>query len=122
MSPLLWVALACVARADPTPASPVPAVPPAAPAPQEPAVTETIEETTVGDLDGTRVPMGNLAKTTYTRADGTSAEGWTCTLALASGPVVVGVGSAVTIDGKRWEVTAVEKPAGELGSVTLVRR
>lgn len=113
--------LACVARADPQPAAP-----PAAPVPQAPKeappVTETIEETTVGDLDGTRVPMGNMSQRSYTRGDGTTAEGWTCTLALESGPLVVGVGSVVEVGGRKWEVTAVEKTAGENGSVTLVGR
>jgi hypothetical protein len=107
---LVGAVLACAAHADP-PRAPEPA-----------AVTETIEESTVGDLDGSRVPMGNMSQRTYTRADGTSAEGWTCTLALATGAVVVGVGSAVEVDGASWLVTAVEKKPGEPGSVTLRKK
>ncbi len=85
-------------------------------------MTETIEETTVGDLDGNRVPMGNMTQRKYERGDGTTAEGWTCTLALEGGAKVVGVGSIVEVGGRKWEVTAVEKTTGENGSVTLVQR
>ncbi len=115
---ILFALLACVARADPQPATP-----PTPPAQKEaPAVTETIEETTVGDLGGNRVPMGNMSQRQYTRGDGTTSEGWTCTLALESGATVVGVGSVVEVGGHKWEVTTIEKTTGSNGSVTLVQR
>ena len=83
-------------------------------------VIETIEETTVGDLDGTRVPMGNVTNGSYTLPDGTEKIGPICSLAL-SGQIgeFVGAGSVVTVDGTRWEVTEVVNPAEGLGSVTL---
>ena len=81
---------------------------------------ETIDETTVGDLDGTRVPMGNVTNGSYTLPDGTPMIGPLCSLAL-DGAVgqFVGAGSIVTGDGTRWEVTEVVNPAEGLGSVTL---
>lgn len=111
MTPVIawWAALA--AQAEPTLSPPA----------EAPAVIETIDESTVGDLEGTRVPMANMSQRAYVRADGTTAEGWTCTLVLASGPVVAGVGSAIDVAGGRWEVTAVAKEPGQPGSVTLRR-
>lgn len=104
-------------------AGPAAATPPAPPpAASQTAVTETIDETTVGDLDGVRVPMGNMTTGAYTLPDGTEKTGPICSLALPGGPVFVGVGSVVTVGGARWEVTAVDKTPGELGSVTLTRR
>lgn len=85
-------------------------------------VTETIEETTVGDIDGVRVPMANMTRGSYTLPDGTEKEGLICALVLPDGPVFVGEGSVVEISGGRWEVTGIRKPAGELGSVTLTKR
>ncbi len=81
---------------------------------------ETIDETTVGDLDGTRVPMGNVTNGSYTLPDGTPKTGPICSLAL-DGAVgqFVGAGSIIIVDGTRWEVTEVVNPAEGLGSVTL---
>lgn len=85
-------------------------------------MTETIEETTVGDLDGARVPMGNMCRGTYTLPDGSERRGWICALALGNGPgTFVGVGSVVEVGGRRWEVVDVAKTPGENGSVTLRR-
>ncbi|MCB9778680.1 MAG: hypothetical protein H6742_08975 [Alphaproteobacteria bacterium] len=96
--------------------------PPPAPEKPVPAVIETIDETTVGDLDGTRVPMGNMTTGTYTLPDGTEQRGTICSLAVTEGPgVFVGLGSEVDVDGATWRVVAIEKPAGGLGSVTLQR-
>lgn len=94
--------------------------PPPAQGEEKPAVIETIEETTVGDLDGTRVPMGNVTNGSYTLPDGTPKRGPICSLALP-GQIgeFVGAGSVVTVDGTRWEVTEVVNPAEGLGSVTL---
>lgn len=86
---------------------------------QEAAVIETIEETTVGDLDGHRVPMANLYEGDYTLPDGSQRHGWLCALVLPTGPVFVGAGSVVTVGETRWEVLKVEKPLGALGTVTL---
>lgn len=89
---------------------------------------ETIEETTVGDLDGVRVPMGNMTQGTYTLPDGQQRAGWICSLALPPAPgepqrpgVFVGQGSVVELGRSRWEVLSVNKVPGELGSVTLRR-
>lgn len=82
-----------------------------------------IDETTVGLVGRERVPMGNMCRGTYTRADGTSAEGWMCSLAIGGQiGVFVGEGSEVEIGGARWAIVRVDKEPGELGSVTLERR
>lgn len=87
---------------------------------EKPAVIETIDETTVGDLDGTRVPMGNVTNGTYTLPDGTKKTGPICSLALPGDTSeFVGKGSVVTVDGTKWEVVEVVNPAEGLGSVTL---
>lgn len=100
--------------------------PPPAPTAAPPAagvdVIETIEETTVGDLGGVSVPMGNMFVDTYTLPDGTTTKGLVCALALESGAVFVGKGSVVTVGATAWEVVAIEKPAGKLGSVSLKKR
>ena len=93
-------------------AEPVEQAPPA-------PVTEVIEETTVGMLGAVRVPMGNMTVGGYTLPDGTARRGWICSLALEGGGVFVGEGSRVTVGGAVWEVVAVQKAPGELGSVTL---
>lgn len=92
------------------------------PAAQEAAVIETIEETTVGDLDGVRVPMANMTQGDYVLPDGTTRRGWICALVIPGAPAVfVGAGSQVTVGGVRWEVLDVQKNAGALGTVTLKR-
>ncbi len=87
-------------------------------------VRETIDETTVGMLGEHRVPMGNMTTGAYTKADGTEARGVICSLVVdpQQPGVFVGLGSAVTVGGVRWEVVAIEKTPGTLGSVTLERR
>lgn len=84
---------------------------------------ETIDETTVGDLDGARVPMGNMSSGDYLLPDGSTASGLKCALVVdpAAPGVFVGMGSVVTVQGARWQVVAIEKTAGSLGSVTLQR-
>jgi hypothetical protein len=85
-------------------------------------VTETIEETTVGWLGDTRVPMGNVMNGTYTLADGTEVRGPMCALALPGDTSEwVGKGSVVEVEGVRWRVTEVVAPPQGLGSVTLER-
>jgi hypothetical protein len=103
------------------PAAACAAAPPAPAAGQEkPAVIETIDETTVGDLDGTRVPMGNVMNGSYTLPDGTEARGPVCSLALPGDTSAwVGKGSVVTVEGTKWEVLEVVNPPEGLGSVTL---
>ncbi len=83
---------------------------------------ETIEETTVGDLGGVSVPMGNMFVDSYTLPDGTTTKGLVCALALESGAVFVGKGSVVTVGTTTWEVVAIEKASGKPGSVSLKRR
>ena len=86
------------------------------------AVIETIEETTVGDLDGTRVPMGNCMTSTYVLPSGEERRGPVCSLALPNDAHQwVGAGSVVDVDGTRWQVLEVVNPSEGLGSVTLKR-
>lgn len=81
---------------------------------------ETIEETTVGDLDGVRVPMGNMTTGEYQLPDGRTASGPICSLALPGRTgVFVGQGSVVDVEGTPWKVLRVELNPGGLGSVTL---
>ncbi|GEM_PF-2738849 len=88
-----------------------------------PPMTENIEETTVGDLDGVRVGMGNMTRGAYTKADGSAANGLICSLAIDGAVgVFVGEGSEVAVRGATWVVTALEKSPGEPGSVTLRRK
>lgn len=82
---------------------------------------EEIDETTVGDLDGTRVPMGNVTNGAYKLADGTEETGPICSLVLPTGQVWVGAGSEVTVDGARWLVVEVTDPPRGSGSVKLKR-
>ncbi len=82
---------------------------------------EVIGETTVGDLNGVRVPMGNmLPEGSYTLPDGTETRGTCCTLALPpNGRAVVGRGSQIEIGGLLWLVTDIERKPGALGWVKL---
>lgn len=112
---LLGVLLAgCPTQAPPTPSPTV----------AEAAVRESIDETTVGDLDGTRVAVGTmLLSGSYTLADGSERQGVTAVLALPDDSSIwVGLGSVVEVEGTTWEVVEIEKTAGELGSVTLEQR
>ncbi len=121
--------VACAGGTEPPAASPATAtapapLPPSAPSPQTtpdaPVMIETIDETTVGDLDGVRVPMGNMTTGTYTLPDGTEATGTICSLALPDQVgVFVGMDSIVDVEGTKWKVIAISKPEGQLGSVTL---
>lgn len=107
------VALAGEGRAEP---------PAASPPPSEAPVIETIEETTVGELNGVRVPMGSMTTGTYALPGGREARGLICALALPGDTgVFVGMGSVVAVGGARWEVVAIEKASGEPGSVSLKR-
>ena len=81
---------------------------------------ETIDETTVGDLDGVRVPMGNVTHGSYALPDGSRAEGPMCSLALPGRTgVFVGAGSIVEVGGIRWRVEEVYAPSAGLGHVRL---
>jgi hypothetical protein len=84
-------------------------------------LTEIIEETTVGELSGVRVPMANMFTGSYELPDGSTAQGVVCALILPAGPTFVGLGSEVVVEGDRWRVTAIDKPSGGLGTVTLTR-
>ena len=111
-----WVPLLVVTAQAPALTAP-------AATPEKTVIIEEIEETTVGDLDGYRVPMGNVTTGTYTLPDGTERQGDVCSLVLPdrSPGVFVGQGSVVTVGAHRWEVMAVDNPAQGLGSVTLKR-
>lgn len=83
-------------------------------------MTESIDENTVGDLDGVRVPMGNMTWGSYTLPDGRTAQGDICALALPGGPgVFVGAGAEVQVGDQRWRVVEVQR--GPPGAVVLVR-
>jgi len=85
-------------------------------------VRETIEETTVAEIGGVRVGMGNMTRGSYEAPDGPR-EGVICSLALPGKVgVFVGLGSVIDIGGHPWTVVAIEKPPGERGEVTLERR
>lgn len=122
MTWLVLLAFAACAKSPPAESADPPTADeaPADEAPGEDTVIETIDETTVGDLEGVSVPMANMTHDTYTLPDGTEAEGLICALVLPEGgPQFVGEGSVVDVEGTRWEVVAIDKPEGELGSVTL---
>lgn len=90
--------------------------------PQEkPVVIEEIEETTVGDLDGHRIPMASVTHGPYTLPDGTERTGDICVLVLpnTNGGVFVGAGSVVTVGDSKWEVVKVDNPATGNGNVVL---
>ncbi|TNE87907.1 MAG: hypothetical protein EP330_16575 [Deltaproteobacteria bacterium] len=91
-----------------------------------PAVTPdaSIEETTVGDLDGARVAVGTVVTSgKYTLPDGTEAKGVAAVLALPDDSSVwVGAGSVIAVDGTTWTVLEVKKQPGENGEVLLKRQ
>lgn len=102
----------------PTPGAPTPA--PGV----EPARGERVEitETTVGELGGVRVPMGNMTTGSYLLPDGRQAQGPICSLALPDQVgVFVGVGSELRVGGLDWRVVAIDKVPGQLGTVVLER-
>jgi hypothetical protein len=84
---------------------------------------EEITETTVGNLNGVRVGVGNIWERTYTLPDGTVRSGLTAQLFILVNDqnpgIVVGQGSVVTVGASRWEVIAVTKAGQERGTVTL---
>lgn len=85
----------------------------------EATVVEVLDEGTVTWIGAQRVPMGNVRVGPYPLPDGALAQGPACALALPEGPVVVGQGSEVAIDGRTWRVLRVTPGAGGTGSVTL---
>ena len=84
---------------------------------------EEIEETTVGFLNGHRVPMGNMiASAEYTLPDGRQVTGPVCSLAINGNVgVFVGEGSIIEVGDDRWQVLEVELSEEDLGSVRLKR-
>jgi len=82
---------------------------------------ERIEETTVAELSGVRVAMGNMTEGTYALSDGSMTSGPMCRLATEDDVTHdVGEGSLVSIGGQNWLVLQVHKPpVGELGFVEL---
>lgn len=104
----LW--LACAAqRGAPEPTA----------APTSTGSSMTITETTQGRLGDGLVGVSNLWERTYALPDGTEKTGLTARLTLDDGSTVAGEGSVVTVAGKTWRVTRVEKPADGRGSVTF---
>ena len=112
--------LAACASPKPAPPVPPPAVYQSPPSVDETAMIESIEETTVGDLDGTPVPMGNMTVMDYDLPDGRSRHGLVCSLALPGQiGTFVGLGSVIQVGDARWEVVGIEKPDDDNGEVTL---
>ena len=80
---------------------------------------ETIEETAVGDLDGTPVPMASMVHDgEYALADGTRTRGVCGVLVVGEG-VWAGEGSAVVVSGRTWTVVEARKDRGQMGWMTL---
>ena len=89
-------------------------------------MTEAITETTVGELDGVRVGVGNIWERDYVDAEGTARNGVTARVAWtdAGGTErweVVGVGSRLAFVASAWQVTRIEKVAGTPGEVVWER-
>ena len=82
---------------------------------------EEIEETTVGFLNGHRVPMGNMiASAEYSLPDGSRVTGPVCSLAIDGNVgIFVGAGSVVDVGTDKWKVLQVELSEDDLGSVQL---
>ncbi|MCB9076073.1 MAG: hypothetical protein H6631_00610 [Anaerolineaceae bacterium] len=82
---------------------------------------EEIKETTVGNLNGERVGVGNIWEDSYTLADGTSRTGLTAQLFIMSDDkdIIVGQDSVITVGETDWLVVAIEKPVDKLGKVIL---
>ena len=76
-----------------------------------------IKETTVGNLGGVDIGVGNIWEREYTLPDGTSRSGPTAQLFIEEERLIVGKGSVITVDKSRWEVVDVEMK--ELGTVKL---
>ena len=80
---------------------------------------ETIEETTVGDLDGTPVPMASMVlRGDYVLPDGATGTG-PCGVLVVDGGVWAGLGTQVTVNGRTWTVVEVHKEKGRAGWMTL---
>ncbi len=89
-------------------------------------MTETLTETTVGELDGVRVGLANVWERDYVDAAGAARTGVTARVAWtdAGGTErweVVGVGSRVAFSASAWQVTRIEKVAGTPGEVVWER-
>jgi hypothetical protein len=84
-------------------------------------VIERIDETTVAELSGVRVAMGNMTEGTYTLSDGSTTSGAMCRLATQDDATFdVGKGSLIVIGGRNYLIVRVHKPpAGQLGYVEL---
>ncbi len=89
-------------------------------------MTETLTETTVGELSGVRVGLANVWERNYEDSGGTVRHGLTARVAWtdAGGTErweVVGVGSQLEFAGSTWQVTRIEKVAGTPGEVVWER-
>ena len=79
-----------------------------------------IEETTVGQLAGVRVGMGNAVLSgDFELPDGSRGEGPACGLFWEDGDAWVGLGSELTLAGTTWRVIEITKERGVLGTVVL---
>ncbi len=84
---------------------------------------ETIEETTVGLLEGHRVAMASMIhEGQYLLPDGTIGKGLSCVLVPIKpqgDDVWVGLGSQVEFGGTTWQVTELHKPDNGNGEIRL---
>ncbi len=89
-------------------------------------MTETITETTVGELDGVRVGVANIWERDYVDATGAARHGVTARVAWTDQGgserwEVVGVGSRLVLGAFVWRVTAIDKAPGSPGEVRWER-
>ncbi|CAN5328834.1 hypothetical protein BH11PSE11_BH11PSE11_26970 [soil metagenome] len=77
-----------------------------------------IEETTVGDLQGVAVGVGNIWERDHVMADGRLKRGLTAQLFIDDTAFIVGKGSVFELKGECWEVVEVRKSA-TLGQVSI---
>ena len=80
-----------------------------------------IEETTVANLDGQRVPVSNVWDRDYTLPDGTGTHGMTAQIYVNEQPVIVGAGCVFTAGPSTWEVVEVVK-RGDIGFVRVKKQ
>lgn len=78
-----------------------------------------LKETAVVRVGDARVGCGNLWERAFVRADGATVVGMSARVSVGDHAVIVGVGSELDIDGARYVVAAIDKPAGKLGRVSL---
>lgn len=119
--------LGACSRPAPAPDAPPPPAVATAPVPEgdKVAAEVTITETTVADLAGLRLGVGNVWDDDFTGPDGRPTRGPTAMLAISdeAGKTLhrerVHAGSEVSAGGHRFRIQSVHAPENGLGSVTV---